>query len=134
MLDNFCKIIFSNPGIPNAISKLVNFSLATPQPFVINAYFGTIVFFKTKYLKLFYKSSQFTFTENNYKKVVLLKIMSDLLKRVLTSLVIIPILFFAITGGYFFLIFVTFIILISYYELSKIIIQKISSGSFQVYF
>ena len=51
--------------------------------------------------------------------------MSDLLKRVLTSLVIIPILFFAIyKGGYFFLIFVTFIILISYYELSKIIIQK----------
>ena len=51
--------------------------------------------------------------------------MSNFLKRFLTSLVLVPILFFGIfKGEYIFLLFVTLVIIVSFNELSKIIINK----------
>ena len=51
--------------------------------------------------------------------------MSNFLKRFLTSLVLVPILFFGIfKGEYIFLLFVTLVIIVSFNELSKIIIKK----------
>ena len=60
--------------------------------------------------------------------------MSNFLKRFITSLILIPILFFGIfKGDYIFLLFVTLVILISFKELSKIIINKDSNQLFLGY-
>ena len=54
--------------------------------------------------------------------------MSNFLKRLITSLILVPILFFGIfKGDYIFLLFITLVILISFNELSKIIINKDSN-------
>ena len=59
--------------------------------------------------------------------------MSNFLKRFLTSLVLVPILFFGIfKGEYIFLLFVTLVIIVSFNELSKIIINKDFSKSLSI--